>query len=377
MCYESMRISIQQAKRLPQGSFLGMLRQQSAPKLGGHVLKSLCQHVQNKPHGVVMGNVIQAGMGQAPARQSAHFADLDEDIPCMLVNKVCASSMKAIHMACLHMLQKPGIWLAGGMESLSNAPYLWPRQATASRVGKPPVQDSLLWDGLQDSLSMQAMGSLAEVTARAHGISRAMQEAYAFQSLQNAKKARDSGWFASEMVAIDGIPLTDEPLNKIKEEKFFTLSPAFGGDGTITAATASSLADGAAAVLLSPMTDDALAHIVGVSEFSCHPRDFTRAPIGAMEQLLRDIKWKTQDIDLFEINEAFATVPVMVMQHFHIERERINVSGGGCNLGHPLGASGARIVVTLAHAMKRMGLRRGVATLCVGGGEAMAVALER
>lgn len=369
-----MRIAIQHAKRLPQGAFLGQWRQQSAPQLGGYVLKELCAH--SKPQGVVMGNVVQAGIGQAPARQSTHLAGISEDVYCMTINKVCASGMKAIHLACLHMLQKPGSWLAGGMESLSNAPYIWPRQ-TSARVGTTPAQDGIMLDGLLDALSGQAMGVLADITAKEHGITRTMQEEYAFQSFQNGKSARERGWFHDEMVAVGEVPLVDEPFTKIKEEKFFTLSPAFGSDGTITAATASSLADGAAAVLLSPETSDALAHIVGVSEFSCHPRDFTRAPLGAVAQLLQDLKWKIQDVDLFEINEAFATVPVMTMQHFQIDRERINICGGACNLGHPLGVSGARIVVTLAHAMKRTGAKRGVASLCVGGGEAMALALER
>lgn len=370
-----MRVSIQQAKRLPQGSFLGMWRQQSAQQLGGYVLKALL--TDHPLHGVIMGNVVQAGLGQAPVRQSAHLAGLAEDIPCLMVNKVCASGMKSLHLACLHILQKPGEWLAGGMESLSNAPYIWPRQFLASRVGKPPAQDSLMGDGLVDSFSGQAMGQLADITAKENHILRSTQEEYAFQSFRDAKKAQNSGWFMDEMVATDGMSPVDEPLGKIKEEKFFTLSPAFGVEGTITAATASSLADGAAALLLSPYSENALAHIVGVSEFSCLPQDFTRAPIGAIEKLLKDVKWKISDVDLFEINEAFATVPIMAMQHFQIDRKRMNVCGGACNLGHPLGASGARIVVTLAHSMKRTGSKRGIAALCVGGGEAMAIALER
>lgn len=371
-----MRIAIQQAKRLPQGAFLGIWRQNTAPQLGGYVLKDLFESCETKPHGVVMGSVVQASLGQAPSRQSAHLAGIPNDVPCMAVNKVCASGMKAIHLACLGILENKGLWLAGGMESLTNTPYLWPRQSP-SRVGTPPAQDSLMTDGLLDALSGQSMGILADTTAKKHGITRAMQEEFAFQSFQNAKKSRDDGAFHDEMIAVGEIPLVDEPLGKIKEEKFFTLSPAFSAEGTITAATSSSLSDGASGLVLGPESQDALAHIVGVSEFSGPPSDFSRAPIGAIDKLLTHMGWKTNDIDIFEINEAFATVPVMVMQHFNINRDRINIYGGACNLGHPLGSSGARIVVTLAHAMKRTGAKRGLATLCVGGGEAMAVALER
>lgn len=371
-----MRIGIKQAKRLPQGSFLGYWRQHTAPQLGGLVLKDLYENCQQKPQGIVMGNVVQAGLGQAPVRQSAHLAGISPEIPCMAINKVCASGMKAIHLACMDILHAGGTWLAGGMESMTNTPYLWPRQSQG-RVGKPPAQDSLMFDGLQDGVSGQSMGILAEATAKSQGITRAMQEEFAYQSLQNAKKASDEKVLQEEMVHVEGITLVDEPLTKIKEEKFFALSPAFGADGTITAATASSLADGASGLELSGDGDDALAYIVGVTEFSCLPADFTRAPLGAMDKLLAQTGWKISDVDIFEINEAFATVPVMAMKHFDISRDRVNIYGGACNLGHPLGSSGARIVVTLAHAMKRTGAKRGIASLCVGGGEAMALALQR
>lgn len=370
-----MKISIQQAKRLPQGAFMGIWANHSATHLGAMVLQSLINHTGRNPAGIALGNVVQAGLGQSPARQSARMAGIENDVPCFLVNKVCASGMKAIHLACQDVALNKSVWFAGGMESLTQSPYVWAR-AASKRPGSPPVKDSLMHDGLTDFATGHPMGVLADITAKTYNITRPMQEEFAYQSVKNALKAREEQLFHDELIPIENIPLVDEPLTKVKLEKFFSLSPAFGTDGTITAATASSLADGASGLELTPETSHALAHIVGFAETSGAPGDFTREPIQAIEKLLKELNWKVKDVDLFEINEAFATVPVMAMQYFKIDRERINIHGGACSLGHPLGSSGSRVVVTLAHALKRMGLRRGVAALCVGGGEAMAIALE-
>lgn len=365
-----------QATRTHIGSFQGGLKDSSATDLGAATLKASLGNIDpNLIDEVIMGCVLSAGLGQAPARQAALKAGLLDSTPALSINKVCGSGMKAVMMACDQIaLGKANFILAGGMESMSNSPYLLGKARQGYRFGHGQVLDHMLLDGLEDAnLGGVSMGILAEQLTSCENFTRQEQDAFAIESLERARKAN----FKNEIIGDfqDEIPL------KANIEKIPLLKPAFGG--TITAASSSGLADGAASVLLA--SDEAcLKHgltsrgrIAGQSQFSCAPQDFTKAPVGAILKLLKSLNWEIDDVDLFEINEAFAVVPMYAAKTLKINPGKMNVNGGACALGHPIGASGARIIVTLLHAMEEHDHKKGIACACIGGGEAVAVAIER
>lgn len=373
-------VVIVDAKRTPMGSFLGQFSKVSATGLGAAAVEG----VYNSVDEVFMGCVVQAGLGQSPARQVALKAGLPISTPCTTINKVCGSAMQAIILA--HDRIKAGeanAIIAGGMESMSNAPYLLDKARSGYKAGHGSIIDSLYNDGLQDAYgSKELMGVFAEETALRYGFSRQMQEDYALQTYENYQNALS--YLANEITAVDvggGIKIDkDEPPTKVKPEKFELLKPAFKKDGTVTAATSSSLADGAAALTLMSAEHAAslgltpLARIVSTAQYAHEPQWFTTAPVGAIKKVLQKANWT--DADLYEVNEAFAVVPMAVMHDLNISRDKMNVFGGACTLGHPIGCSGARIVVTLLNALRQRGLKRGVASTCIGSGEATALAVE-
>lgn len=377
-----------EAKRLATGAFMGQWATFSAARLGAEAVKAVSGH--HAIGSVYMGCVLQAGVGQAPARQAALLAGLPPSVTTNTVNKVCGSSMKAIALAAQSInLGNAGLIIAGGMESMTNAPYLLTKARMGYRAGHGSIYDHMQLDGLEDAYGHVAMGVFADQTAQACGLSREEQEAYALQTYENAQNAYTKGYFEGEIIPTTiqvGKELKtiqqDEPLTKVNPAKFSALRPAFTHDGTVTAATSSSLADGAAALLLSSEATAAhmglkpLARIMGCAEFAREPEWFTLAPIGAVHNLLMQTGWSLNEVDLFEINEAFAVVPMAMMKEMNLPRERVNIHGGACALGHPIGVSGARIVVTLIHALRTHGLKRGIATACIGGGEGIAIAVE-
>lgn len=378
--------------RTPIGGFMGDLGAFSAPELGAAALRSALERARlqgGDVDEVLMGNVLSAGVGQAPARQASILAGLPQSVPCTTVSKVCGSGMKALMLA--HDLIAAGsatIVAAGGMESMSNAPYLLPRMRAGVRLGHAQALDHMFLDGLEDAYSRDdagnrsLMGAFAEDCAAQFGFTRDDQDAYALASLDRARRAIAEGAFGDEIVP-QGEVTTDEQPGKARPEKISVLKPAFRKDGTVTAANASSISDGAAALVLMRLSEaerqglTPLAAIRGLSGHARAPAQFTTAPIGAVETLMARLGWTVADVDLFEINEAFAVVVLAAMRGLSLPHERVNVHGGACALGHPIGASGARILVTLIAALHRHGLRRGIATLCIGGGEATAVAVER
>ena len=380
--------------RTPQGNLLGELKDFSAPKLGAHVIQVVLERSMlsaNEIDEVIMGCVLPAGQGQAPARQAALAAGLPNSVPCTTINKMCGSGMKAVMLA-NDMLRagSSNIVIAGGMESMTNTPYLLPKARAGYRFGHGALLDHMLYDGLEDAYDKgQAMGYFADQCAKEYGFSRADQDAYAISSFERARKAMNENHFQMEITPITlknklgeiTIDKDERPF-AIKLEKITQLSPAFTKDGTVTAGNASSISDGAAALVLMRLEDaenrglKPLARIVSHSSYAKPPSEFTTAPIDVTRKLLDKINWSIAKVDLFEINEAFAVVALAAMRDLHIPREKLNVHGGGCALGHPIGASGARILVTLIAALKEYGLRRGVASLCIGGGEATAVAVE-
>jgi acetyl-CoA C-acetyltransferase len=387
-------IVIVDAKRTPIGSFNGQLKSLSAPVLGGHILRAL---MENRSHlsidEVMMGCVVQAGVGQAPARQAALASGMGWNIPCSTINKVCGSGMKSIMMAVdsIQSCRNKAV-LAGGMESMTNAPYLLDKARFGYKAGHFSVIDALYNDGLQDAYNTSSngqktlMGEFADETAKKYGFSRQDQEKFAKETFDNYHASKE--YLKNEIVPIfcsshDEMAIsTDEPPLKVDPHKFQKLKPAFHKEGTVTAATSSSLADGAAALLIMHEHEAQKqsliprARIVGCAEYSHKAEWFTTAPIGAIQKLLKAVGWNINDVDLFEINEAFAVVPMAVQYELNIPREKINVFGGACTLGHPIGASGARIVVTLLNALQTKGLKRGIASTCIGGGEATAIAIE-
>jgi acetyl-CoA C-acetyltransferase len=334
-----------------------------------------------------MGNVLPAGVGQAPARQAALGAGLPQSVPCTTISKVCGSGMKAVMLA--HDLIVAGsanIVVAGGMESMSNAPYLLDRARAGYRLGHGRVLDHMFLDGLEDAYDKgRLMGTFAEETAQHFGFTRQMQDDYALASLDRAKAAIASGAFMDEIVpvSVGGVEvLVDEQPGKARPDKIPQLKPAFHPQGTVTAANSSSISDGAAALVLMRQSEalqrgvTPLATIVGHASHARAPAWFTTAPVGAVAALMQQTGWSLDQVDLFEINEAFAVVALAAMRELALPHDKVNVNGGACALGHPIGASGARILVTLLAALRRRGLRRGVATLCIGGGEATAMAVE-
>lgn len=380
--------------RTPQGNLLGALKDLTAPQLGSAVIKGVIERTpltNNDIQEVIMGCVVSAGIGQAPARQAALGAGLPVSVPCTTVNKMCGSGMKAVMFAHDGIIAgSNSIYVAGGMESMTNAPYLIPKARQGYRLGHGQLIDSMMWDGLEDAYDKgRPMGYFAEQCAKECGFSREAQDEFAIASLERANKAIQGKSFAEEIIPVtiktrqgDVIVDTDEHPGSVKIEKVTQLPPAFVKDGTVTAANSSSIADGAAAlVLMSAIEADKrgikpLARIIGHATHAQKPSDFTTAPIGAMKKLFEKTHWSVEQVDLFEINEAFAVVAMAAMQELKIPHEKLNIHGGGCALGHPIGATGARILVTLISALKAKGMKRGVAALCIGGGEATAVAVE-
>ncbi|PKQ76959.1 thiolase family protein [Aeromonas sobria] len=385
-----MDIVIVAAKRTPMGAFQGALAAMTAPELGACAIAAALTQSGLDPAQIdegFMGNVLVAGVGQAPARQALLKAGLPASVPATTVNKVCGSGMKAVMLAADSIrLGDNRVVVAGGMESMSRAPYLLENARSGFRMGHQQVLDHLFLDGLQDAYDGQLMGVHAQHSADHAGLTRSAMDAFALASLQRARQAQQAGYFAMELAPCyrNGQLLLaeDEQPGKGRPDKIPTLKPAFGKGGTITAANSSSISDGAAAlILMDGATARAwqipvLARIVGYQSHAALPAEFTSAPIGAISRLLERLAWSVDEVDLFEINEAFAMVTMLAMSGCGIPHHKVNVHGGACALGHPLGASGARILVTLITALRQGGLRRGVATLCIGGGEATAIAVE-
>ena len=376
-------ILILSASRTAIGSLNGTLANSTAPQLAAKAAADALAKAGVKPEElgeVVLGCVIPAGMGQAPARQAAIAAGIPVSVGATTVNKVCGSAMKAVMMASQSIaLGEEDYALAGGMESMSKAPYLLDKARSGYRYGDAKLLDSILRDGLMDPYDNVHMGDCGELCAKEHAITREMQDEWTVRSYTRALDAQAKGYFKNEIVAVDGVELDEEP-GRAKLDKVSKLRPAFQKDGTITAANASKLNDGAAALILSSSKGAAgkkpLARIAGWATHSQEPKWFTTAPVGAVEKLLKKIGWTKESVDLFEINEAFAVVALAVAKLAGLPQEKINVHGGAVALGHPLGASGARILVTLLNALKIRGGKRGVAAICLGGGEAVAVAVE-
>ncbi len=381
------------ARRTPIGAMLGVYSAVGAPALGAAALKGALASAGVDPgivNEVVMGCVLPAGQGQAPARQAAIAAGIPQSVPATTVNKMCGSGMKAVMMAADQLASGGAEFvLAGGMESMTNAPYLLPKARAGYRMGHGEILDHMFYDGLQSPWDGKLMGCFADATAAKYGFSRAEQDAFAAESVRRALAAVESGAFEAEIAAVTitdrkgerSIARDETPFN-VSIEKIPTLRPAFGKDGTVTAASSSSIADGAAALLLA--REDAataqklkpVARIVAHASHAHAPEWFTTAPGGAIATVLKRASWSAADVDLYEINEAFAVVTMAAMKDIGIAHDRVNVHGGACALGHPIGATGARILTTLIHALKRRGGKRGVAALCIGGGEATAVAIE-
>jgi acetyl-CoA C-acetyltransferase len=381
--------------RTPMGGFQGALAGVSATALGAAAVKAAVERSGVAParvEAIFMGCVLPAGLGQAPARQAALGAGLPLSVEATTVNKMCGSGMQATIMA--HDALKAGtaeVIVAGGMESMSNAPYLLMKHRAGARIGHDAVKDSMYLDGLEDAYDPgRLMGSFAEESAREYQFTRVAQDEFALESLARANAAIASGAFADEIAPVtvsarggDTLVAVDEQPGKARPDKIPGLKPAFAKDGTITAANASSISDGAAALVLttaSVAARDGLpvrARIVAHAAHAHEPGKFTTAPVPAIQKLLQKAGWRVGDVDLFEVNEAFAAVAMIAMHDLGIPRDRLNIHGGATALGHPIGASGARIIATLVAALERTGGKRGVAALCIGGGEATAIAVER
>ena len=386
-------IAILSAMRTPMGGMMGSLSSLSASDLGGVAISSAISKSglnASDIDEVLMGSVLTAGQGQAPARQAALAAGLPVSTTCTTVNKVCGSAMKSIMLGGNALRSgQASVVVAGGMESMSGAPYLLPQARQGYRFGHAQMLDHMQYDGLQDAYQGVAMGNFAETCASKYQFSREMQDAFAIESLSRAKQAIEKGYFANEVAPVtlstrrgDVVVDTDEQPGNAKPEKIPQLRPAFQKDGSVTAANASSISDGAAALTLM-MADEAeakglkpIALIHGYDESAQEPEWFTTAPVTAVQNTLKRVGWSIDEVDLWEINEAFAVVAMAAMHELSIPHSKLNVHGGACALGHPIGASGARILVTLIHAMQRRGDKKGMASLCIGGGEATAMAIE-
>lgn len=396
MSTTSTDIVILSAKRTPIGGFQGALSSLSAPTLGAAAIRAAVHDARINPDQVgevYMGCCLMAGLGQAPARQAALGAGLPESVGATTLTKMCGSGMKTVMLA--HDLIKAGsapVLVAGGMESMSNAPYLLPAERKGQRLGHGRTLDHMFFDGLQDAYGGELMGYYAEAMAAEAALTRPEQDAHALESIRRAQCAVDSGWFAAEITPVEvhvkgqrtAVDM-DETPGLCQPEKVAKLKPAFapaGQPGTITPASSSSISDGAAALVLAradwaaQQGLQAQARIVAHSTHAAAPSRFPSAPIQAIESVLAQTGWSVNDVDLFEINEAFAMVTMLAMRALNLPHEKVNVNGGACALGHPIGATGARILVTLIHALRRTGGRRGVASLCIGGGEATAMAIE-
>jgi acetyl-CoA C-acetyltransferase len=384
-------IVIAGAARTPLGSFQGKLKSLTAPELGAAAIKGALSRAgleTDAPDEILMGCVLPAGLGQAPARQASITAGIPNAAGCTTVNKVCGSGMKATMLGHDAILADSArVVVAGGMESMSNAPYLLAKARAGYRMGHGHIYDHMFLDGLEDAYDRGAlMGKFAEETAEKFQFTRAAQDEFATTSLMRAKKATADGTFAREIVpvAADGEEIAiDEAPSRLDPAKIPKLKPAFRDGGTVTAANSSSISDGAAALVLMSEHEAArrklkpLARILGHATHAQEPAWFTTAPIGAIKKLLERVGWENEEVDLYEINEAFAVVTMAAERELGLSHDKVNVHGGACALGHPIGASGARIIVTLLNALESKGLKRGIASLCIGGGEATAIALER
>ncbi len=388
-------IVITGAARTPMGGFQGELSAVTATQLGAVAIEAALSRAGIEPghvDEVMMGCVLPAGLGQAPARQAAMGAGLPDSVPATTVNKMCGSGMKTVMVAYDQLLAGNGkIVVAGGMESMSNAPYMLTKARDGMRMGHGEVLDHMFLDGLEDAYEPgRAMGTFAEDCASKFSFSREDQDEYALKSLSNALQAQEEGTFADEIAAVEvkGRKETitiaeDEQPKNARPDKIPLLKPAFKKDGSVTAANASSISDGAAALVLTTESEaqsrklPVRAQILGHASHAQEPGWFTTAPVPAIQKLLEKIGWSIDDVELWEVNEAFAVVPMAAMAELGIPRDKLNIRGGACALGHPIGTSGTRIIVTLLHAMESLGLKRGVAAICIGGGEGTAIAIER
>ncbi|MGK8436870.1 acetyl-CoA C-acyltransferase [Ectopseudomonas hydrolytica] len=387
-------VVIVSAARTPMGGFLGDLAGLSAAELGAAAIRATLERAGLAAEAVdtvLMGCVLQAGQGQAPARQAALGAGLSQAAQCTTLNKMCGSGMQALMLGHDQLLAGSAeVLVAGGMESMSNAPYLLQRARAGYRMGHGQVLDHMFLDGLEDAYERgRLMGTFAEDCAQSYGFTRQEQDAYALESLRRAQQAMEAGHFADEIVAVEAsvgrerrLIAADEQPPKARPEKIPSLKPAFRDGGTVTAANSSSISDGAAALLLMRQSEaerrglSPLARIVAHAGHAQAPNLFTTAPVTAIQRVLARSGWSLNEVDLYEINEAFAVVPMVAMRDLEIPHAKLNVHGGACALGHPIGASGARVLVTLLAALQQRGLKRGVGAVCIGGGEATAVAIE-
>jgi acetyl-CoA C-acetyltransferase len=386
-------IYIADGARTPMGGFQGALQTKTAPELGAVAISEAIARAgigTDKVDEIIMGCVLPAGLGQGPARQAAIEAGIPVESGATTINKLCGSGMKAAMMA--HDLIKAGsndIMVAGGMESMSNAPYLMPKARSGYRMGHTEVKDSMFLDGLEDAKTGRLMGSFAQDMADQYQMTREAMDGFAIRSLKRAQKAIDAGDLKAESVSVtiksragQTIVEDDEQPGAAKIDKIPSLKPAFKADGTVTAANSSSISDGASALVIA--SEEAIekngmtpmAKILGHTTNSRHPSEFTIAPIGAIEKLLDKVGWSADEVDLYEINEAFAMVTMAAIKDLNLDPEKVNISGGACAQGHPVGSTGSRIIVTLMYALKRLNLKKGVAALCIGGGEATAIAIE-
>lgn len=387
--FEMRSVFIAGASRTAMGGFQGDFGSVAAPKLGGAAIKAAMSEANvTRVDEVLMGCVLPAGLGQAPARQAGFLAGLSDDVPATTLNKMCGSGMKAVMMAFDQIaLGHAETMVAGGMESMTNAPYLLPKMRDGARIGHQSVQDSMFLDGLEDAYDKgRLMGTFAEDCAESFQFTRQAQDEYALASLNRALEAEASGHFDKEISPVtvslrkgDVVVERDEQPGKAQPEKIPALKPAFRKDGSVTAANSSSISDGAAALVVASegATAGVRARIVGHASHAQEPGLFTTAPVPAAQKLLERIGWEKDDVDLWEVNEAFAVVPMAFMHELNLSHDIVNVHGGACALGHPIGASGARIIVTLLNALETRGLKRGVAAICIGGGEGTAIAIER
>ena len=387
-------VVISSAVRTPMGSFLGDLDSFSASELGGKAIQGVMEKAGiTRVDEVIMGNVLGAGQGQAPARQASFAAGLDETVPATTLNKMCGSGMKAAMIGFDQIkLGQSQTLVVGGMESMSNAPYLLPKMRSGARLGHGKVVDHMFLDGLEDAYEPgRLMGTFAEDCAEKYQFTREAQDEYALTSLEKSLSAQKAGAFENEIRAVEvsdrkgakSLVLFDEQPQNARPDKIPHLKPAFRKNGTVTPANSSSISDGAAALILASKSyseNEGLpmrARILGHSSYAQAPGLFTTAPVYAVKNLLKSIEWSIEMVDLWEVNEAFAVVPMAFMQELDISRKKLNVHGGACAIGHPIGASGARIMVTLLNALERYDLKRGVASVCIGGGEGTAIAIER
>ena len=386
-------VVILSAKRTPIGGFMGVLTPLTAVQLGTAAIKAAVEAAgigAGDVQEVIMGCVLPAGLGQAPARQAAVGAGVPLGAPATTINKMCGSGLKAVMMA-TDQIRAGGaeVVLAGGFESMSNAPYLLPKARAGYRMGHGEVIDHMLRDGLQSPFDGKSMGCFADSTASKYGFTRAQQDAFATESVRRAMQALEAGQFDGEVTPVtvkgrkgDTLITPDETPGSCDVSKIATMRPAFSKDGTVTAASSSSISDGAAALVM--MNGEAasarglkpLARVLAYASHAQEPEWFTTAPVGAIRKVLTQLGWKPHDADLYEINEAFAVVTMAAMRDIDIDHARVNVNGGACALGHPIGATGARILTTLVHTLRRRGGKRGIASLCIGGGEAVALAVE-